>query len=143
MMSSRLETLAHYTHDSIEGYRKARERAESPAIASALARRVEERETTLLRLNDALAEQGHERVASGSALGTFHKIWGSVLAALGQNDNAVINHVEEGEQFLRDRFEEGLKDKELVPREREVIARCLKEISESVSFAQQIEPVTR
>jgi uncharacterized protein (TIGR02284 family) len=130
-------------YDSIEGYRNAHERADGQALKTAFASRIDQREATLAQINAVLAEQDAPRVTSGSALGTFHDIWGRVLSALGKNDHAIASHIEEGEEFLQDRFKDALKDKGLPLIEREVIARAFKEISEGASFAEELERVTQ
>jgi uncharacterized protein (TIGR02284 family) len=140
-MSSRLTDLGHYVHDSIDGYRKAHERADDPDLRAAFASRIDRREATLARINAALTAGKEERVTSGSTLGTFHEIWGAVLKSLGGNDRAVISHVEEGEDFLKQRFEECLRDEDISPRERGVIVDCLREIAEAEYVAERLDNV--
>ena len=141
-MSTKLTTLGQYVYDSIEGYRSAHERAEDPALKAAFASRIDRRETTLSRINQALTGMGEDRITEGSTAGTFHDMWGKVLSAIGGNDQAVVSHVEEGEDFLKEQFEDALKDENVSHRERDVISACLTEISEGEYFADQLEKTT-
>lgn len=138
-MSTQLKTLGQYVYDSIEGYRNAHERAEDASLKAAFASRIDNREATLSRINQALTGMGEDRVTTGSTLGTFHDMWGKVLSSIGGNDQSVVSHVEEGEDFLKERFEEALEDDDTTPRERDVISACLTEIAEGEFFADRLE----
>lgn len=141
-MSSTLNNLGQYVFDSIEGYRNAHDRSDSPALKSAFASRIDRREATLTKINQGLMAMGEERITSGSTTGKFHEMWGAVLNALGAGDQTVVSHVEEGEDFLKERFQDALKDDDLDPRERDVITSCMAEIAEGEMFADQLERTT-
>lgn len=129
-MASQLRDLGQYVYDSIEGYRRAHERADDVDLKAAFASRIGRREATLARINTALSAMGEQSVTSGSTLGTLHDLWSAVLNALGNSDRAVIGRVEEGEDFLRQRFEEVLRQPDMSEQERQVILACLCEIAE-------------
>lgn len=141
-MSTKLKTLGQYVHDSIEGYRSAHERAESVALKAAFASRMNAREATLARINRALVAIGKDRVTSGTTVGTFHDMWGKVLAAIGGNDQAVVSHVEDGEDFLKEQFEDALRDDEMNQLERDAVSECFSEISAGAMFADHLDAMT-
>lgn len=138
-MASQLRDLAHYVCDSIDGYRRAHDAAEDIDLKAAFASRIDRREATLARINAALSAMGEKRVTSGSTLGTLHDLWGAVVNALGSSDHAVISQVEEGEDFLKQRFEEALRRRDIKDEERRVIVACLREIAEGEFFADRID----
>lgn len=141
-MSTKLKTLGEYVYDSIEGYRNAHERAEDTALKAAFASRIDNREATLSRINQALVGMGEDRITSGSTVGTFHDMWGKVLNAIGGNDQTVVSHVEEGEDFLKQQFQDALDNGDLTPRERDVVTASLTEISKGEFFADQLDKMT-
>ena len=105
-----LKSLTQTTFDSIEGYRKAAEKADSPALKNALNTRINDRATTLTKLNEALRSQGEEPITSSSALGSMHQAFLTITEAFEGGDEAAAERVEEGEEFLADKFRDALED---------------------------------
>ena len=134
-----LKTLADTTFDSVEGYRKAMAKAESPALKQALATRVAAREKTLDALNAELTRAGGQRVAEGTTAGAVHWLWLSITDAFENGDEAAAERVEEGEDYLKEKFEVALKQDDLDPQHRSVIERCFAEIAEGERFGDMIE----
>ena len=93
-----LQSLTQTTYDSVEGYRKAIETAESPAIKSALQNRLSSREKTLEMLNSSLESNGGDRVNSTSATASAHQMFMSIADAFEDSDENAIERVEEGEE---------------------------------------------
>lgn len=137
--TSTLETLAQTTFDSIEGYRKAAAQAKSPHLQSALQDRAQKREATLQKLNAELEKHGTARVTSGSATGGLHRIWTDITGLFEKGDEAAAERVEEGEDYIKDKFEEALKDTDLDQSQRLVIEQCFGEIREGERFGDMIE----
>ena len=113
-----LNTLTGTTFDSVEGYRKAMAKAESPALKQALASRLAAREKTLDALNAELARAGGQRVAAGTTAGAVHRLWLSITDAFENGDEAAAERVEEGEDYLKEKFEAALKQDDLGEGER-------------------------
>ena len=61
-----LKTLADTTFDSVEGYRKASQKAQSPQLKRLLEERAQVREKTLGKLNEELVRRGDEPATSGT-----------------------------------------------------------------------------
>ena len=76
-----LKTLTDTAFDSVEGYRKAAEKADSPRLQQALKRRREQREQTVAKLNAEIQRQGGELVTKGTLTGSAHQTWMSIADA--------------------------------------------------------------
>jgi uncharacterized protein (TIGR02284 family) len=137
-MTTVLKTLTDTTYDSIEGYRKAAEKADSPQLKQSLNERLHKREQTLATLNAALERKGEELVTKGSLTGDLHRLWLGITDAFESGDEAAAERVEEGEDYLKAKFEAALKNDDLDAQDRSVIQQCYAEISEGESFGDSI-----
>ncbi|MEP5937527.1 MAG: PA2169 family four-helix-bundle protein [Erythrobacter sp.] len=136
-----LKSLTQTTYDSIEGYRKAAEKAESPALKNALNNRISDRATTLTKLNDALRTEGEEPITSSSALGSMHQVFLTITDAFEDGDEAAAERVEEGEEFLADKFRDALEDdaSEIDMPVLNIIQSAYSEVREGEKFGNMIE----
>ncbi len=134
-----LKTLTDTAFDSVEGYRKAAEKADSPRLQQALNRRREQREQTVAKLNAEIQRQGGELVTKGTLTGSAHQTWMSIADAFENGDEAAAERVEEGEDYLKGKFESALDDDDLDPQSRSVVQQCYAEISEGERFGDMID----
>lgn len=139
MASTTFKSIVDTTFDSVEGYRKAIEKADSPQLKGALQKRLTEREKTLTKLNEELGHQGDELVSKGTMTGAMHRLWIDVTSLFEKGDEAAAERVEEGEDYLAGKFEEALKDDDLVASERSVLEACLSEIRAGERFGDMLE----
>lgn len=138
-MTDTLRNLTQTTYDSVEGYRKAAEKADSPALKKALNERLQKRAETLATLNAELTRLGAEPVNSGTPQGAAHRLWVDITDAFSNGDEAAAERVEEGEDHLAGQFKDALDGQDLDPAEREVVQRCYAEIREGERFGDMIE----
>lgn len=136
-----LKTLAQTTYDSIEGYRKAAEKAESPGLKEALENRARQRALTLGKLNDGLQGVGETPVNEASATGRMHHFFVSVTDAFQDGDKAAAKRVEEGEDYLAEKFEEALKldNDKLDAHCRSIIQSAYQEVREGERFGDMLK----
>lgn len=137
-----LKTLTDTTYDSVEGYRKAAEKADNPSLKKALNTRMQKRQKTLDTLNAELVRCGGDKVTSGTTAGGLHRLWVSVTDALDDGDEAAAERVEEGEDYLRKKFEEALEKTDLDPQQKSVIQKCHAEVAEGERFGDLIAKMT-
>ena len=137
-MSTTLKTLTDTAYDSVEGYRKAAERAESPALRQALTERGEKRQQTVDKLNAELERRGEELTTEGTLTGELHQAWLGIADAFENGDEAAAERVEEGEDYLKRKFESALEEDDLDVQEREVITECYNEVCEGERFGDMI-----
>lgn len=138
MTSTTFKSLTDTTFDSVEGYRKAAEKADSPRLTRALQQRSQQREQTLQQMNTQLRQQGEELVTEGTASGEAHQLWASITTAFGDNDEAAAKRVEEGEDYIAKKFEEALESDQLEAQERAVVQQCYDEICQGERFGDVI-----
>ena len=138
MTSTVFKSLTDATFDSVEGYRKAHEKAKSAQLKQALQQRLEKRQQTLGVLNAQLERQGDELVTKGTATGGLHRLWVDITDLFESGDEAAAERVEEGEDYLKEKFEAALKDDDLEPGERAVVEQCFAEIQEGERFGDMV-----
>lgn len=138
MTSKTFKSLTETTYDSVEGYRKAAEKADSPQLEQALNHRGQQREQTLAHMNAQLRQQGEEPVTDSSASGEAHQLWASITTAFEDDDEAAAERVEEGEDYIAKKFEEALESDQLEAQERMVVQQCYDEICQGERFGDVI-----
>ena len=139
MATTTFKSLVDTTFDSVEGYRKAAEKAKSPQLRQQLEQRAQQREQTLQQMNAELARQGDELVTKGTMAGEAHQMWASITDAFENGDEAAANRVEEGEDYIAKKFGEALESDQMEAQERSVVERCYSEIREGERFGDSIE----
>lgn len=133
-----LETLTDTTYDSVEGYRKAAEKANNPALKQALSERCQKREQTLSALNSELQRCGGNLVTKGTATGELHQMWLGITSLFESDDEAAAERVEEGEDYIKGKFETALKEDDIDLQQRSVIQQAYAEICDGERFADSI-----
>lgn len=139
MATSIFKSLTDTTFDSVEGYRKAAEKAESPQLKQALNRRLEQRKQTLDKMNGHLQSIGDDLVTDGTVTGAAHRVWADISGLFEGGDEAAAERVEEGEDYISGKFKDALEDDDLDSSERQVVQQCYSEICEGERFADMLE----
>ncbi|WP_100259235.1 ferritin-like domain-containing protein [Qipengyuania seohaensis] len=138
MSSTVFKSLTDTTYDSVEGYRQAGEKADSPQLKQALQQRCQSREQTLQQMNAELQRQGDELVTKGTMTGEAHQMWQSITSAFENDDEAAAERVEEGEDYIKGKFEQALESDQLEAQERAVVQQAYAEICEGERFGDMI-----
>ena len=138
-MTTILKTLTDTAFDSVEGYRKAHEKAVSPSLKTAIAERLQKREQTVATMNAELERRGETLVTKGTMTGELHQMWLGITDAFENGDEAASERIEEGEDYLKGKFESALEAEDLDPQERSVIQQCFAEVCEGEQFGDMIE----
>ena len=138
MSTTVFKSLVDTTFDSVEGYRQAAEKADDTQLTQALQNRCEQREQTLQQMNAELERQGDELVTKGTITGEMHQMWQSITSAFG-SDESVAERIEEGEDYIKNKFQEALESDQLEASERNVVQQCYNEICEGERFGDMIE----
>ena len=139
MSSTTFKSLTDTTFDSVEGYRQAAEKADSAQLTQALNQRLQQRENTLRQMNAELERQGDELVTKGTVTGEVHQMWQSITSLFGNSDDNVAERIEEGEDYIKNKFQEALDSDQLEGQERAVVQQCYNEICEGEQFGDMIE----
>ena len=126
-----LKTLTSTLNDSINGYREAAENVESQEFRALFADFAEQRTRAADELKSEVRRLGGEPDEDGSTLGGIHQAWLDLKAAVtGRDDKAVINEVERGEDYLKEKFEAALASDALRDESRAVVERAWQSVRE-------------
>ena len=120
-----LNTLIGTLIDSIEGYQKAAADTTNTRFAEMFNARARERQQVLTRLQAAVARLGGNPEDDGSFLGKTHQRFLDLKAAVtGRDEKAIVNEVERGEDYLKEKFEAALNSDQLSGECRTVVERA-------------------
>ena len=124
-----LETLTTTLIDSVNGYRDAAQNAEGTKFQELFRRNADERSRIAEELRAEIRRLGGNAPDDGSFLGATHQRFLDLKAAVtGRDDKAIINEVERGEDYLKEKFEAALKSDELPTESRSVIERAYQSV---------------
>jgi uncharacterized protein (TIGR02284 family) len=104
-----LKTLTDTLADSVNGYREAAQHVGSAEFKQMFTELGDERSQVLSDLQAELGRLGGSADRDGTTMGTLHQRWLDLKASItGNDDKAVINEVERGEDYLKEKFESAM-----------------------------------
>lgn len=118
-----LNGLIETTLDSADGYEEAAKETDVGPYRDRFAKRAGERRRVAVELQNAVRGLGATPDDDGSVLAKAHRAFLDVKHALLRDEQAVVNSVENGEDFIKGRFEKALEDDKVSATTREVIRR--------------------
>ena len=124
-----LETLTTTLIDSVNGYRDAAQNAEGTKFQELFRRNADERGRIAEELRAEIRRLGGNAPDDGSFLGATHQRFLDLKAAVtGRDDKAIINEVERGEDYLKEKFEAALNATDVTPETRTIIERAYQSV---------------
>jgi uncharacterized protein (TIGR02284 family) len=131
-----LNSLIQTTLDSADGYEEAGDLARNPRFKGLFVKRAEARRHLTQELKDEVHTFGGQSVDNGSILGQAHRVFVGLRDKIaGRSDRAIIEEVERGESFVRDRFQKAAHDDALPAQARKLIERAYGTISADLGEA--------
>ncbi|MFO1455171.1 MAG: PA2169 family four-helix-bundle protein [Steroidobacteraceae bacterium] len=118
-----LNGLIETTLDSVDGYEAAAQDARDPRFATMFSTRAGQRRAVLDGLRNEVSRLGGDPEDEGSVLAAAHRRFLGIRQALSQGDQAVVDEVERGEDFIRERFERAMADPRVSSATRQLVAR--------------------
>jgi len=113
---SALNGLITTTLDSADGYAEAAKDANSTSLTSLFRSRASERRKMAATLQECVRSLGGEAEDEGTVLASAHRMFVNLRTSLTKHDNkAVVDEVERGEDHIKHKFEDALKDRDLSP----------------------------
>ena len=104
-----LKTLTSTLNDSINGYRESAGHAESGNLKQLFQEMAGERSSASDELKAEVRRLGGDPDDDGSTAGYLHQRFLDMKAAVtGRDDRAIVNEVERGEDYLKEKFETAL-----------------------------------
>ena len=125
-----LNSLVETTLDSANGYREAAENAQDGELKTLFTQRAQRRMELTRELQQEVRTFGGEPKDDQSMLGKMHNKFVDLKNAVtgGDNETAVIDEVERGEDFIKGKFQSALQDDDLPSEAREVVSRAFETI---------------
>lgn len=122
---STLNGLIATTIDSVDGYTEAAKDSGSGRFGALFTSRANERREVVSRLQQQVISLGGNAEDDGTILAGAHRMFLNLKSAVtGQDDKAIINEVEAGEDHIKGKFEDALGDMKLSPAVRDLIQTC-------------------
>jgi uncharacterized protein (TIGR02284 family) len=126
---STLNTLIATTIDSITGYEDAAANDDSGQFQQLFRDRANERQRVVEQLRDEVRRLGGEPEDDGSLMGKTHQRFLDLKAAItGRDQKAIINEVERGEDYLKEKFETALNGETLTGECRAAVERAYQSV---------------
>jgi uncharacterized protein (TIGR02284 family) len=120
-----LKTLTDTLADSVNGYREAGQHVESEEFRRLFTELGDNRSQALSDLEAELTRLGGTADRDGTTLGSLHQRWLDLKASItGHDDKAVINEVERGEDYLKEKFEAAMASDTLDGNVRGIVERA-------------------
>jgi uncharacterized protein (TIGR02284 family) len=116
-----LNGLIESTIDSAEGYAEAAKDAENTRYAATFQQRSGERRQVATRLQQQVSALGGKPEDDGSVLASAHRLFVNLRKTMSSGDTAIVDEVERGEDHIKHKFEDALKDDAISPTTRSVI----------------------
>jgi uncharacterized protein (TIGR02284 family) len=126
---STLNTLIATTIDSITGYENSAKDVDSERFREMFRQRADERQRVVEELRSEVRRLGGNPEDDGSFMGKTHQRFEDLKAAItGGDDKSIINEVERGEDYLKEKFETALNSDALSGDSRSVVERCYQSV---------------
>lgn len=116
-----LNGLIETSLDSAEGYQEAAKDAESSRFTAQFQSRASERHQVASALQQQVRTLGGEPEDSGTVLASAHRVFVNLRHSMSKGDTAVVDEVERGEDHIKAKFEDAMKDNEVSPATKQVI----------------------
>ena len=126
---STLNTLIATTIDSITGYENSAKDVDAERFREIFRQRADERQQVVEELRGEVRRLGGNPEDDGSFLGKTHQRFEDLKAAItGGDDKSIINEVERGEDYLKEKFETALNSDTLSGESRSLVERCYQSV---------------
>lgn len=107
-----LQDLIQVNLDSRDGFKEAADNldATSGDLPGMFRRLASERDAQAMELQAMVASNAEKPTESGSFSAAAHRTWMDIRAALGGGEHAMLSEAERGEDHVKAKYEEALKD---------------------------------
>lgn len=122
--------LVETTIDSADGYAEAAKDADASRYQDLFQRRAQERRSIASELQDEVRRLGGDPKDDGTVLAAAHRAFLNLKDAVTKGDEAVVNEVEAGEDYIKAKYEKALKDTDVEPQTRAVIEKAWASVKE-------------
>ena len=117
-----LNSLIETTIDSADGYAEAAKDADSTRFTATFQSRATERKQVASALQQQVRALGGKPDDDGTVLASAHRMFVNLRKSISSGDTAVVDEVERGEDHIKHKFEDALKDNDVTTATRSVIS---------------------
>lgn len=117
-----LNGLIETTLDSAHGYQDAAKEAKNPTFKSLFERRAMQRKQITAELQTEVRKLGGDPEDDGTVLASAHRAFLNLKNSVTGDDQSVVNEVERGEDHIKAKYEDALKDSSLSAPVKQTIA---------------------
>ena len=122
---STLNTLIATTIDSINGYEDSAQNIDNERFREIFRQRANERQEVVEQLRAEVRRLDGNPEDDGSFLGKTHQRFEDLKAAItGRDEKAIINEVERGEDYLKEKWQAALQSGNLNGETHDLVERC-------------------
>lgn len=126
---STLNTLIATTIDSITGYEDSAQNIDNERFREIFRQRASERQEVVRMLREEVRRLGGNPEDDGSFLGKAHQRFEDLKAAVtGRDEKSIINEVERGEDYLKEKWQAALQSGDLHGETHQLLERCYQSV---------------
>lgn len=135
-----LNTLIETTLDSADGYSQAAANAKQSGYKDVFIRWADDRRQVVTQLQGQVRRLGGTPEDDGSILAAGHRMFLKLRDSVtGSSDEAVIDEVERGEDFIKAKYEAALEDEELSPEVRNAVVQAYSSVKTGHDQARDLK----
>src|SRR3954469_16142324 len=137
---STLNTLIATTIDSITGFEDSAQNIDNERFREIFRQRANERQQVVEDLRAEVRRLGGDPEDSGSFLGKTHQRFEDLKAAVtGRDEKSIINEVERGEDYLKEKWHTALQSGDLRGETHDLAQRCYQSIKSGHDQMSQLK----
>ncbi|TFI57051.1 PA2169 family four-helix-bundle protein [Sphingomonas parva] len=135
-----LNTLITTTIDSANGFEEAAKDARSDQFKSMFQQFASDRRQCVSQLQQAVRQLGGDPEDDGSVKAAAHRTWLNLKDAVtGDSDKQIIEEVENGEDYIKGKYETALQDDRLSVQAKSIIEQAFRSVREGHDRASQLK----
>jgi len=137
---STLNSLIATTIDSINGYEDSAQNVDNERFREIFRQRANERQDVVQQLRAQVRRLGGNPEDDGSFLGKAHQRFEDLKAAItGRDEKSIINEVERGEDYLKEKWQAALQSGDLHGESHDLLQRCYQSIKSGHDQMSQLK----
>jgi len=135
-----LNTLIATTIDSVNGYEDSAQNIDNERFREIFRQRASERQEVVQQLREEVRRLGGNPEDDGSFLGKTHQRFEDMKAAItGRDEKAIINEVERGEDYLKEKWQAALQSGNLQGESHDIVERCYQSVKSGHDQMSQLK----
>ena len=137
---STLNTLIATTIDSVTGYEDSAKNIDNERFREIFRQRASERQEVVQQLREEVRRLGGNPEDDGSFLGKAHQRFEDLKAAItGRDEKAIINEVERGEDYLKEKWQAALQSGNLDGETHDLVERLYQSVKSGHDQMSQLK----